>query len=252
LPIGRPLAIDPSPGKMRHSPPGGIKIDKIRFQSRHAIEMESLMRVIAAVVATLMLAAPASAAETGVETPTFAVVRNGSQIGTHAIELRRNGPETLVKQSTRIEVKVLFIQAYKFEQDETERWVNNRLVAMDSVTHDNGTDHKLDVRVNGKGLNVEGDGKTAQVDATVMPASIWNAALVKQTVALNVRDGSLMHITVNDMGMDNVTVRGQPVKARHYEIKGPFSQDAWYDDKGNLVQAKFIGSDNSVIMWQLM
>ena len=196
-----------------------------------------------------MLSATAFATEKA-ETLKFAVLRNGDQIGTHTIELRRNGPETLAKQSTFIEVKIAFITAYRFEQSASERWVNNRLVAMDSVTNDNGTQHKLVVAAKGNVLNVEGDQKTTQVDASVMPASLWNASLTKQTVALNARDGSLMQISVTEAGVDNLVVRGQPTKARHFTIKGPFSQDAWYDDKGTLVQAQFIGADGSTILWQ--
>jgi len=100
------------------------------------------MKVRAAIGGMIMLSATAFATEKA-ETLKFAVLRNGDQIGTHTIELRRNGPETLAKQSTFIEVKIAFITAYRFEQSASERWVNNRLVAMDSVTNDNGTQHKL-------------------------------------------------------------------------------------------------------------
>jgi Family of unknown function (DUF6134) len=213
--------------------------------------MEASMRMIAVCIGALMFAAAAVAAEPGAETMKFAVVRNGTQIGTHTIELRRSGPEILVNQSTQIVVKVLFVTAYHFEQTESERWSNNHLAAMESVANDNGTEHKFTVRLKGTVLMVDGDGKTNQVSTTTLPASLWNVALVKQTTVLNPRDGSVMQITVTDMGIDNLVVRGQPTKARHYEIKGPFTQYVWYDDKGNLVQAKFIGSDNSDIFWQL-
>jgi hypothetical protein len=214
--------------------------------------MEAPMRAIVVGVGALLFTMGTLAAEPGAETLKFAVVRNGSQIGTHVIEMRRNGSEISVDQTTQIAVKIVFVTAYHFEQTAHERWVNNRVTAMDSVTNDNGTEHKFTVHAKGNVLMVDADGKSSQVSATILPAALWNVALVKQTTALNPRDGSLMQITVTDEGVDNLVVNGRPTKAHHYEIKGPFTQYAWYDDQGTLVQAQFIGSDGSKIFWQLM
>src|ERR1700678_3956572 len=135
--------------------------------------MEASMKIIAACICALTFAAGAVAAEPGAETMKFAVVRNGTQIGTHTIELRRSGPEILVNQSTQIVVKVLFVTAYHFEQTESERWSNNHLAAMESVANDTGTEHKFTVRLKGTVLMVDGDGKTNQVSTTTLPASLW-------------------------------------------------------------------------------
>ncbi len=208
------------------------------------------MRLVAACVAIVLSTLAALAAES-TETVKYAITRNGYNIGTHTMELRRNGKEVTVKQLTLIEVKIIIV-VYHFEQKEEEHWVDNRLVSMDSVVDDNGTPHKLEIRLKDNMLVVTGDGKTRQVSPTMMPATLWNAAIVKQTNVLNVRDGTNMKVTVTDMGSEDVTVRGRSVKAHRYQIKGPFTQDAWYDDKGNLVQAMFAGSDGSDIYWQMI
>src|SRR6516162_10129605 len=93
------------------------------------------MRVLSATAGLLVgwsaaLAQPAAPASPGPETAKFAINREGSQIGTHTIELMRNGPETLVKLATHIEVKIAFITAYRFEQNGSERWVNSKLVTL--------------------------------------------------------------------------------------------------------------------------
>lgn len=223
---------------------GGVAGDGI-------IELEASMKPVVTIL-TMLVWSTAALAQPSSETVTFAINRNGEQIGTHVIETRRKGAETVVSSSTRVEVKVVFITAYHLEQDETERWETGRLVSLNSVTNDNGTSHKLDVDAKGSALQVVGDGKTSQVDSGIIPNSLWNVALVRQAVALNVRDGSVMHIAVTDDGIENVTVHGHPAKAHHYSVKSVFPEELWYDEQGHLVQAQFTGSDGSTILYELM
>jgi hypothetical protein len=190
----------------------------------------------------------------------YAVNRNGGQIGTYIIEFHRNGPETSVTMQTKIEVKVAFITAYRFEHSAVERYVSGKLASMKATTDDNGTAHKLEVAAKGNGLVVDADGKSMQVDGNMIPASLWNTSLLRQTAAIDTQKGTVVKINVTDGGMDSVTVLGRPLKAHRYAIKSTssvdpkntFSQDVWYDEKGNLVQAQFSGSDGSIISYQLM
>src|SRR4051794_31127043 len=100
------------------------------------------MRLLFA-AAALLVAWSGAYAQPSPDTLTFAINREGSQIGTHTIELTRNGPETLVKLTTRIVVKVAFITAYRFDQSGSERWVNGKLASLSTTTDDNGTAYKV-------------------------------------------------------------------------------------------------------------
>src|SRR5215831_11308469 len=100
----------------------------------------------------------------------FAIMRNGEQIGTHAIEITRTGPETNVRITTDLTVKVLFVTAYRLQHNATERWVNGQLVAFESTTDNNGVRHKVSASRGASGLEVQADGKTTRVDQNVLPA----------------------------------------------------------------------------------
>jgi hypothetical protein len=215
------------------------------------------MRVLTATAALLLgwsiaQAQPAAPVPPAPETSKFAINREGSQIGTVTIEVARNGAETLVKAVTHIEVKVAFITAYRFDQSYSERWVNNKLVALSSTTDDNGTPYKVDVAPKGTGLAIEANGKTSQVDANMFPFTLWNAALVKQTSVFDLQKGTVMKIAVADGGMDNIPVLGKKTKAHHYSITGPFAQDVWYDEKGGFVQSMLVGPDGSKIHYRMI
>jgi hypothetical protein len=125
-------------------------------------------------------------------------------------------------------------QAYYYEHTSTEHWTNGRLVALSSVTDENGTRHKVDVVTKGSGLQVQADGKAVQIDKSTILTSLWNPTIIRQSMALNSVDGKMMPITVTDNGFEEVTAQGHLIKARHYTINGRFKQDVWYDEQDGL------------------
>jgi hypothetical protein len=205
---------------------------------------------IVTVMLGALLVAATMAAQMPSEAMRFAIMRNGEQIGTHAIEINRTGPETNVRITTDLVVKVLFVTAYRLQHGATERWMNDQLVAFNSTTDNNGTRHKVSATLGTSGLEVEADGKTGRADKNVLPASLWNPELMRRKTALDPQDGQVDPISVTDDGMEDLSFGARAMKAHHYEIKGRYSQDVWYDERGRLVQVKLIGSDGSVISYR--
>src|SRR5215467_3026501 len=119
------------------------------------------------------------------ETMRFAIMRNGEQIGIHAIEISRKGPETNVRVTTELAVKVLFVTAYRLQHSATERWMNGQLVALDSTTDNNGVRHNVTAARAMSGLEVKADGKTSHVDQNIFPSSLWNPELMRSKAALD-------------------------------------------------------------------
>ena len=138
----------------------------------------------------------------------------------------------------------------RFDQSQTERWADGNLVAFTSVTDDNGTRHKVSAERKGDTLSVEAGGKTSEVDPTVIPASLWNAALVRQTTALDPQDGSVTPVSVVNHGEEQLVLEGRPTTARHYSITAGNPQDVWYDEQNRLVKVELRGSDGSKIEYR--
>ncbi len=152
----------------------------------------------------------------------FAIMRDGDRIGTCNFRLLRNGRETMVEVVTHVQVKLAFITVYRFDQTETERWVDGRLVALNAVTDDNGTPHKVATTSRGDVLSVEADGKVSEVDPSLMPVSLWNPALVQKTKALDPQDGRIVPLSVVDHGKEQLELPGRSETAHHYSIKTTF------------------------------
>lgn len=196
--------------------------------------------------------AVAAHAASATETMKFAVTRDDAPIGTNTIDVIRKGAETSVQIVTHVAVGMAFFTLYKFDQTETELWTNGRLLAMNAVTDDNGTLHHTNANCHDGKLVVEGDGPVQNLATTVLPASLWNSAMLSQNVALNPEDGKLVPVSVVDRGEDNLTVAGRPERVHHYLLKTIFAQDVWYDDGHRLVKMELKGADGSTIRYQLI
>ena len=196
--------------------------------------------------------ATAAHADSGTETMKFAVTRDDAPIGTNTIDVIRKGAETSVQIVTHVAVGVAFFTLYKFDQTETELWTNGRLLAMNAITDDNGTLHHTNANCHDGELVVEGDGQVQKLATTILPASLWNPAMLSQNVALNPEDGKLVPVSVVDRGEDNLTVAGRLERVHHYLLKTIFSQDVWYDGGHHLVKMELKGADGSTIRYQLI
>lgn len=203
---------------------------------------------LAASAAILALPAQAGPASTNVR---FLVMRNGAQIGTNQIRVGHDGEDTTVEMVTHVKVGFAFLTLYRFDQTETEHWSDGRLLALDSITDDNGTVRRADATARDGMLVVECNGKTKRTPATTIPFNLWNSELVARNVALDTRNGGLEPLKVTDRGEDSVLVRGHARRAHHYEIVTSFPEDVWYDDSGELVQVEMKGLDGSTIRYQL-
>ena len=180
----------------------------------------------------------------------FAVTRNGMEIGTNTINVAHSGSQTVVQIVTHVLVGVAFVTLYKFDQTESERWANGHLLAMNSITDDNGDIHRTTASNQGGELIVQGDGQTRKAAPTILPASLWNQALLTQNTALDPQDGTIVPVSVTDRGEDNLVVDGHAEHAHHYGLKTKFAQDVWYDDRHRLVRVELTGADGSTILYE--
>src|SRR3954453_2162693 len=150
------------------------------------------------VTSCLHLAGIGAQAEEAVTTLNFAVTRNGEQIGSTGVKLRQRGDQTTAETATNVQVKIAFITVYRYEQHLAERWIGGKLTALSAVTDDNGSIHRVSATRAGDILSVTADGKVTQVDPAMVPANLWNAALVRMRAALDPKDGSVMPVSVVD------------------------------------------------------
>ncbi|HUI21535.1 MAG TPA: DUF6134 family protein [Methylocella sp.] len=184
----------------------------------------------------------------------FDIVRGNDKIGTDTIDIERENDLITVKVKTDVSVKVMFIEAYRYEHSCDETWKNGQLIAFKSRTNDNGTKHVIDVTVAPDKLSMDADGKHSDLPKTAAPASLWGKDAIHQNDVFDPDTGKRMSMKVTDLGEEAVTIHGTSHQTHHYKIadtlKGDFERDLWFDGDV-LVRTKIIGSDNSVIISDL-
>src|SRR5207302_2849445 len=98
-----------------------------------------IMRTIALFLALLALSiAPAGADKAAAAAKiheVFDLVRGGDKIGTDTIDIERQNDTTTVKIKTDVSVKVMFVEAYRYEHSCNETWKNGQLIAFKSRTN---------------------------------------------------------------------------------------------------------------------
>ena len=179
----------------------------------------------------------------------FAVMRNGTKIGDYSMNVTSDGKTQTVDFVTDIKVEVLMFTAYKLHHEGHEVWTNGAFVSYKGVTDDNGKHHSVSMAASPTGATLTADGKHTALPKGSIPGSIWNAKFLTATTVVDPDNGKIVPIKVDDLGSDQITVEGAPVKAHHYHIDG-LDRDVWLV-KGSPVRFKLKGSDNSTIVSEL-
>ncbi|MCI0735683.1 MAG: DUF6134 family protein [Beijerinckiaceae bacterium] len=216
------------------------------------------MRITAVFLSALGLAiTPASADNPPASTKihkVFDIVRGSDKIGTDTVDIERQNDTTTVKIKTDLSVKVMFIEAYRYEHSCDEIWKNGQLISFKSRTNDNGTKHSVDVTATADKLKMQVDGKKIELPKTAAPLSLWSKDVINRFDAFEPDTGKRLSIKVTDLGPESVTINGVTRETQHYKIAdtldGEFARDLWFDGD-ILVRTKIIGSDNSVIISDL-
>ncbi len=189
---------------------------------------------------TALALAPAAMASPGASVPAsgrlaFDVIRKDRDIGDYVVTFRGSGDDVTVDIATDVHVRVpvIGVAAYRFSQTSTETWRGGQLAGLTSRTDDNGTPH--DIRVGATSL---------------IPASLWNADMVRSSAVLNTIDGSTDPISVSNLGTENVATGSGTVAATHYALRGGLNRDLWYAG-ATLVHVRFAAEDGSQVDYVL-
>ena len=115
----------------------------------------------------------------------FDITRKNKIIGTHEIIFIKNGNEVNLETTIDIEVKVLFIPAYKFYHKSTEMWLNDSFIKIDGYT-----DFEDEREYFIKGIvtkdEFEGTGMDGDIllDRNIIPSNLWNVEILQKKILL--------------------------------------------------------------------
>ncbi len=176
----------------------------------------------------------------------FAVFRNDSEIGHHALRFTPDGEHLTVDIEIELEVRFAFITAYRYTHRNRETWANGRLAGFSSRTDDNGTPYRVEAARDGDHLVIEGKEGRITAPGSLLPATYWQPGFVTRKPWINTQTGEIIRSSVTPLGQDTVEAEGRSVTAERFRLAGDIDLDLWYADE-RWVKLAFAWPDGSRI-----
>jgi len=228
--------------------------ERCRGKRRHGGRVHLGAMLLWAFLAAIATAGPASAGtQAAPQTLEFEIAHDGDVVGHHRLTFRQDGDKLIVHSELEIEVAVLFLTVYRYQQTRDEVWRNGKLIALTSTADDDGTPHDIKGAAGPDGgITVTSGKESWTLPAESVPASYWNISMVTARGPLvDSLSGKLLHQRVVKLGQETVRAGGRNILATHYRLEAKRPRDVWYDASGRWVKMRAIGRDGSVAEWVL-
>lgn len=171
----------------------------------------------------------------------FAIFRDGDEIGRHEVRFRAAAGGLEVTTDIDIAVKVAFITAFRFAQAARDHWQDGLLRESRVTINDNGTRSETRLQARGDNLSVEGgiENRVLYVPlGTMTDIAFWNLEIVRQRALLDLQRAELTSVAARHGGSETIEIAGTPVAAERYSINADSGRngDIWFDAAGNWVK----------------
>ena len=179
----------------------------------------------------------------------FLVLRHGVVIGSHRIRFARAAGRFVVRSEIEFEFETDPPGAapVRYVHHAEEVWVGGWLHAVVSDTDDGRRTRLRAERRDGifRGMV---SGLAFTVSGYIIPSSLWHRDTPASEALFDTVDGMVKVVRPRFVGRERVPVRGQPVEAKHYALRGQIRRDLWYDADCNLVRVAWRARDGSRIV----
>ena len=168
----------------------------------------------------------------------FDVVRKNKIIGNLNIKFINDKENLILHSVLDIEVKVLFIPAYKFFQETKETWNNGNFLSIDGFTDfEDDREYKIDGKDENGIFRVTGMDGLLELDENIVPLNYWNKQMLKEKEVFDTQKGIVRKISVERLKKEKIKINNSKIEAEKFifnastnsKDKGPFPEyTLWY------------------------
>ncbi|MEZ0209419.1 MAG: DUF6134 family protein [Methylophilus sp.] len=188
----------------------------------------------------------------------FDVWLDKQKIGTHTFSLNNNR----LQSRADFNVKVLFINAYRYQHQADETWQGACLANLKAHTEENKVVTDVNGQLQDKQFVTE-KRSAKKSDSQTLPACImtfayWNAEILKQSRLLNPQNAEYLDVTVTDEGAKTILVKGENIQTRKYRLNGRLQGKdklkitLWYDQQQEWVALESVTPEGYRIVYKLV
>ncbi|MDX6750984.1 DUF6134 family protein [Geminicoccaceae bacterium 1502E] len=171
---------------------------------------------------------------------TFEIRRKGSAVGFHRIAFERGAAGLAVTTEIDIAVKFAFITAFRYSQRGRDVWQDEKLVASEVATDDDGNRSRVVLEaVDGKLRGVGPKGGIEMPLGDMTDLCWWNPGIVRRERLLDAQTGIVSILQSWEVGSERIELESGPVEARGYGIEASQGRagEVWYDPDGRWIKA---------------
>ncbi|MDJ0748936.1 MAG: DUF6134 family protein [Woeseiaceae bacterium] len=213
--------------------------------------MKTLVKLFALALASMVLSSQADARSDS-RSWEFSVLLDGSPIGYHRFDLQPadNGLELVSEAS--FDVRVLFINAFRYRHTNREFWEGECLSRIESNTRQNGKRFAVNgTRVEDQFV-LQAGGSVDPLGDCIMSFAYWNPRFLQQSQLLNPQSGEYMPVNVESLGRKEFTVRGEQVLASAWRVTAKDTDlTVWYSDNDEWLGLESIAKGGRIIRYEL-
>lgn len=184
------------------------------------------------------------------KTIVFDVHRNGEKVGHHHVVFENSEDSLKVNSTFQLEIKLLFIVAYRFTYISDEVWQNGQLIELKSDVNDDGDKALIELSRDTSGLKISGPEGTEMTSGPLYVTTHWNSAVINENRVLNTLTGRINRVDIKRLKTEIIDTENGPVSATRFAYTGDLDTEVWYDDTGRWVKMKFKGRDGSDIEYK--
>ena len=168
----------------------------------------------------------------------FDVIRKNKVIGNLTSKFIKDDEDVVLHSVLDINVKILFIPAYKFFQETKETWRNGEFISIDGFTDfEDDREYKIDGKDEDGVFRVTGMDGLIELDEKIIPLNYWNKNILDEKVLFDTQKGIVRKITVKKLKDEEIKINNSKLLSEKYTLnatknpkdKGPFPEyTLWY------------------------
>ena len=182
----------------------------------------------------------------------FDVALDGLAIGTHRYMLREEGDARYLTSDAHFRVRLLFVDAYRWDHHADEEWRADCLASLDSATTEKGRTVTVKGRLEEGTFVLAGPDGPQSAGACAMTFAYWNPRVFAQRALVNPQTGVPTPIRVEPLAPVPITVRGKRMEAGGYRVATEKTRiEAFYDAAGEWVGLRSTTPTGHVLEYRL-
>ncbi len=147
----------------------------------------------------------------------FDVIRKNKVIGHLTTKFILDEEDLILHSVLDIEVKVLFIPAYKFFQETKETWRDGNFISIDGFTNfEDDREYKIDGMDEDNFFRVTGMDGLLELDENIIPLNYWNKQMLKEEEVFDTQKGIVRTIEVEKLENEEIEINNIKINTEKF------------------------------------